>query len=39
MVGGIQYAVNALQHLFAICDEGDEDEDRLMFSYCISFAF
>ena len=32
MVGGTQYAVNAVQHLFAICDEGDEDEDRLMFS-------
>ena len=32
MVGGTQYAVNAVPHLFAICDEGDEDEDPMMFS-------
>ena len=30
MVGGTQYAVNAVPHLFAIRDEGDEDEDCLM---------
>ena len=31
MVGGTQYAVNAVPHLFAIRDEGDEDRDCLMF--------